>query len=68
MRRRALSNFDGGRGLHKQYVHMVVTSRFPELYRKENDSGDEAGSNVPADATILQHFPKLFFGGGVMYR
>ena len=50
MRRRALSNFDGGRGLHKQYVHMVVTSRFPELYRKENDSGDEGGSNSDGDS------------------
>lgn len=27
----ALLNFDGGRGLHKRYVQMVVTARFPEL-------------------------------------
>lgn len=38
----ALANFDGGRGLHKRYVQMVVTSRFPELLKKneENDNSD----------------------------
>jgi len=46
----ALSNFDGGRLLHKRYVQMVVTSRFPELFQKgsryhlnESDSDDEDG-------------------------
>eukprot|EP00804_Cyclotella_cryptica_P030059 CCRYP_016967-RA/>CCRYP_016967-RA protein AED:0.05 eAED:0.05 QI:63/1/1/1/1/1/6/2268/1120 len=40
----ALSHFDGGRGLHKRYVHMVVTSRFPEFFRDKShrDSVNDA--------------------------
>ena len=45
----ALSNFDGGRGLHKRYVQMVVTSRFPELFqtgnRRSNDDSDDDDSD-----------------------
>jgi len=45
----ALSNFDGGRGLHKRYVQMVVTSRFPELFQSESNknggSSDEDNSD-----------------------
>ena len=36
----ALSNFDGGRGLHKRYVQMVVSSRFPELHQGNGDGSD----------------------------
>lgn len=39
----ALLLFDGGRKLHKQYVDMVVTTRFPELFDKstiKQRSGD----------------------------
>lgn len=48
----ALSNFDGGRTLHKRYVSVVVTTRFPELFQKKNggrgdddDSDDDEGAN-----------------------
>uniref|UniRef100_A0A7S4QI50 Exocyst complex component Sec10 n=1 Tax=Ditylum brightwellii TaxID=49249 RepID=A0A7S4QI50_9STRA len=54
----ALMCFDSGRSLHKRYVHMVVTSRFPELFNDhtkdgvgmggdsgENDSNEEGGSD-----------------------
>ena len=41
----ALALFDGGRGLHKRYVHLVVTARFPEFFqertRRENGDGGE---------------------------
>jgi hypothetical protein len=40
----ALSHFDGGRGLHKRYVQMVVTSRFPEFFEDKEKlygGGDE---------------------------
>eukprot|EP00579_Thalassiosira_antarctica_P010408 CAMPEP_0201923060 /NCGR_PEP_ID=MMETSP0903-20130614/10915_1 /ASSEMBLY_ACC=CAM_ASM_000552 /TAXON_ID=420261 /ORGANISM="Thalassiosira antarctica, Strain CCMP982" /LENGTH=1141 /DNA_ID=CAMNT_0048460305 /DNA_START=90 /DNA_END=3515 /DNA_ORIENTATION=+ len=47
----ALSNFDGGRGLHKRYVQMVITSRFPELFQKgsQYDQGDDSDSNEDSD-------------------
>ena len=34
----ALLMFDSGRNLHKRYVDMVITSRFPELFEKKDDS------------------------------
>jgi hypothetical protein len=38
--------FDGGRGLHKRYVQMVVTSRFPEFFQdKIRHGGDDAEDN-----------------------
>lgn len=42
----ALALFDGGRGLHKRYVQMVVTSRFPEFFQKESrHHADEHNEN-----------------------
>ncbi|KAL7537111.1 hypothetical protein ACHAXR_007587, partial [Thalassiosira sp. AJA248-18] len=49
----ALSHFDGGRGLHKRYVQMVVTARFPELFQKgaqyDRGAGDDADSDEDSD-------------------
>ena len=48
----ALALFDGGRGLHKRYVQMVVTTRFPEFFQqkyKSNGEDDEKGSDNEED-------------------
>lgn len=45
----ALLNFDGGRGLHKRYVQMVVTSRFPELFQKGSKYDEGAGDDSESD-------------------
>ena len=45
----ALSNFDGGRGLHKRYVQMVVTSRFPELFQRGRGSAEDSNSDEDSD-------------------
>jgi hypothetical protein len=38
--------FDGGRGLHKRYVQMVVQSRFPDFFQdKTRRGGDYADDN-----------------------
>lgn len=58
----ALSHFDGGRGLHKRYVQMVVTSRFPELFHGANDSdndSDEDDDHLDMDS-MRQKLSNLF--------
>lgn len=40
----ALALFDGGRGLHKRYVQLVITSRFPEFFQ-EKSRRDEANND-----------------------
>ena len=58
----ALLLFDSGRSLHKRYVDMVVTSRFPELFAvklKEGlndsmDAGDDAQTVFDIDTTRSQ--------------
>lgn len=37
----ALLLFDSGRSLHKRYVDMVVTSRFPELFQAKDKQGED---------------------------
>ena len=49
--------FDGGRGLHKRYVQLVVTSRLPEFFEKphryvddtEDHDGQEGDDNVEVE-------------------
>ena len=46
----ALLLFDSGRNLHKRYVDMVVTSRFPELFQKSiNDMSKKATGDAEFD-------------------
>lgn len=49
----ALLLFDSGRNLHKRYVQMVVSSRFPELFRQNKpvDEEDEEEEKFDMDAT-----------------
>ena len=45
----ALSHFDGGRSLHKRYVQMVVTSRFPELFKGHRRANGPSGEEESDD-------------------
>jgi len=59
----ALSNFDGGRGLHKRYVQMVVSSRFPELHQgkggNDDSDSDEDEDQLDMDS-MRQKLSNLF--------
>ncbi|KAK1744828.1 exocyst complex component 5 [Skeletonema marinoi] len=59
----ALSNFDGGRGLHKRYVQMVVSSRFPELHHgksgNDDSDSDEDDDHLDMDS-MRQKLPTYF--------
>jgi len=59
----ALSNFDGGRGLHKRYVQMVVSSRFPELHHgksgNDDSDSDEDDDHLDMDS-MRQKLSNLF--------
>ncbi|KAL7545970.1 hypothetical protein ACHAWF_009321 [Thalassiosira exigua] len=46
----ALSNFDSGRPLHRRYVQMVVTSRFPELFQNPSEGYGDSGSDSEGDS------------------
>lgn len=58
---RALMSFDSGRSVHKKYVQLVVSSKFPELFRHEEESdltglehmhmGSEAKTGADANAS-----------------
>ena len=57
----ALALFDGGRGLHKRYVHLVVTSRFPEFFqegtrRGNGDSAEEDNEKDTDNDDEEEHF------------
>ena len=41
----ALLMFDSGRNLHKRYVRMVISSRFPELFQPKTTEEDEDDDN-----------------------
>jgi hypothetical protein len=57
----ALSYFDGGRGLHKRYVQMVVSSRFPELKTGGNDDSDSDDDDDQLDMdSMRQKLSNLF--------
>lgn len=49
----ALLLFDSGRNLHKRYVDMVVSNRFPELFagkpKSKSDSNDNGGDGDESD-------------------
>jgi hypothetical protein len=54
----ALLMFDSGRNLHKTYVNMVITSRFPELFQAKKkpqtiseEGSDEEDMDFDMDAT-----------------
>ena len=50
----ALLLFDSGRNLHKRYVEMVITSRFPELFKPKKpviEDDDEDNMEFDMDAT-----------------
>lgn len=49
----ALLLFDSGRNLHKRYVEMVITSRFPELFqpKKQIVDDDDDAMEFDMDAT-----------------
>lgn len=52
----ALLLFDSGRNLHKRYVEMVVTSRFPELFqpsKPQDESDDESEFDMDATRSTL---------------
>ena len=44
-----LSNFDSGRQLHKRYVQMVITSRFPELFQGQYEDSDNSDDDSDAE-------------------
>lgn len=51
---KALLLFDSGRNLHKRYVDMVVSSRFPELFQAKSKESRDAGEETkrPEDFDI----------------
>lgn len=53
---KALLLFDSGRNLHKRYVEMVITSRFPELFqaKQRKPQEEEEDSEFDMDATRTQ--------------
>ena len=46
----ALSNFDNGRSVHRRYVQLVVTTRFPEFTK--NGRGKKKQSNSLGDSDV----------------
>jgi len=62
----ALLMFDSGRNLHKRYVDMVITSRFPELFEKKDNKksprhklGDEAFDMDATRKTLSSLFHRV---------
>lgn len=49
----ALLLFDSGRSLHKRYVDMVVTSRFPELFAAKLGDTDDADFDIDSTRSEL---------------
>lgn len=47
----ALLLFDSGRNLHKRYVEMVISSRFPELFQPNNVENEDDNGNFNMKAT-----------------
>jgi|AntRauTorckE5430_2_1112549.scaffolds.fasta_scaffold02870_4 hypothetical protein len=40
----ALMSFDSGRSLHKRYVGLVVRTKFPELFMRKAEDGEDGGA------------------------